>query len=74
MEVFNMIRRKLQLTILSRIGTLVIAAGIILWRQFEWFDGVYAALLALVGIGLIAIDVIYKYYLSKPQPSDSDAP
>ena len=68
-----MIRRKLQLTILSRIGTLVLIGGIILWRQFDWFDWIYAALLALLGVGLIAIDVIYKYYLSKPQPSDSDA-
>ena len=69
-----MIRRKLQLTVLSRIGTLVIVAGIILWRQFDWFDWVYAALLALVGVGLIVIDVIYKYYIAQPQPSNPDTP
>jgi len=67
-----MIRRKLQLTVLSRIGTLVIVAGFILWRQFDWFELLYVALLALVGVSLIVIDVIFNYYLSKPQPSNSD--
>lgn len=68
-----MIRRKLQLTILSRIGTLVIVAGIILWRQFDWLDLIFVVLIALVGVGLIAIDVIHTYYLSKQKSSGSDA-
>ena len=69
-----MIRRKLQLTVLTRIGTLVIVAGFILWRQFDWLDLIFPVLIALVGVSLIIIDVIYKYYLSKPQSSDPNAP
>lgn len=53
-----MIRRQIGYTMISRVGTLLVVLGVILWQQFDWQ---YWGLLLLAGIGLIAVDVFLKY-------------